>query len=106
MMKNAIYIIGMICCLVALPAWSQSVVTADTLPESKYELQQVYVYGKSKTQQLKESAWTVSALDIKPLVNSLNNLNRLVDRTSGVKVREEGGVGSDFDLSINGLSGN
>lgn len=106
MMKNAIYIIGMMCCLVALPAWSQSVVTADTLPESKYELQQVYVYGKSKTQQLKESAWTVSALDIKPLVNSLNNLNRLVDRTSGVKVREEGGVGSDFDLSINGLSGN
>ena len=29
-----------------------------------------------------------------------------MNRTSGVKVREEGGVGSDFDLSINGLSGN
>ena len=40
------------------------------------------------------------------IVNSLNNLNDLVNRTTGIKVREEGGVGSDFDLSINGLSGN
>ena len=29
-----------------------------------------------------------------------------MNRTTGIKVREEGGVGSDFDLSINGLSGN
>ncbi|MDL2331312.1 TonB-dependent receptor plug domain-containing protein, partial [Odoribacter sp. OttesenSCG-928-A06] len=28
------------------------------------------------------------------------------NRTTGVKIREEGGVGSDFDLSINGMSGN
>ena len=76
------------------------------LQESPQQLKQVYVYGKSQTQQLKESALTVNALDIKPIVNSLNNLNELVNRTSGVKVREEGGVGSDFDLSINGLSGN
>ena len=40
------------------------------------------------------------------IVNSLNNLNDLVNRTTGIKVREQGGVGSDFDLSINGLSGN
>ncbi|CCX62184.1 putative uncharacterized protein [Bacteroides sp. CAG:598] len=36
----------------------------------------------------------------------MNSLNDLVNRTAGIKVREEGGVGSDFDLSINGLSGN
>lgn len=29
-----------------------------------------------------------------------------MNRTTGIKVREEGGVGSDFDLSINGMSGN
>ena len=33
-------------------------------------------------------------------------LNDLVDRTAGVKVRREGGAGSDFDLTINGMSGN
>ncbi len=42
-------------------------------------------------------------------VKSFNNmvtLNDLVDRTAGVKVRREGGAGSDFDLTINGMSGN
>ena len=64
------------------------------------------VYGKTQSQQLRESALSVNALDVKPVINSLNSLNELVNRTSGVKIREEGGVGSDFDLSINGLSGN
>ena len=64
------------------------------------------MYGKTQSQQLRESALSVNALDVKPVINSLNSLNELVNRTSGVKIREEGGVGSDFDLSINGLSGN
>ena len=66
----------------------------------------VEVYGKTQSQQVRESALSVNALDVKPVINSLNSLNELVNRTSGVKIREEGGVGSDFDLSINGLSGN
>ncbi len=77
-----------------------------TLKEDAVSLDAVAVYGKSGTQQLKESAYTVNAVDIKSVVNSLNNLNDLLDRTTGVKVREEGGVGSDFDLAINGMSGN
>ena len=55
---------------------------------------------------MKEGAFTVNALDVKPLVNSTLNLSEMVNRTTGIKVREEGGVGSDFDLSINGMSGN
>lgn len=77
-----------------------------TLQESAVTLSSVEVYGKTQTQKVKEGAFAVNALDIKPIVNSLNNLNDLVNRTTGIKVREEGGVGSDFDLSINGLSGN
>lgn len=77
-----------------------------TLQESAVALNSVEVYGKTQTQKVKEGAFAVNALDIKPIVNSLNNLNDLVNRTTGIKVREEGGVGSDFDLSINGLSGN
>lgn len=77
-----------------------------TLEESSVVLNSVEVYGKTQTQKVKEGAFSVNALDIKPIVNSLNNLNDLVNRTTGIKVREEGGVGSDFDLSINGLSGN
>ena len=76
------------------------------LEESSVNISPVEVYGKTQSQQLRESALSVNALDVKPVINSLNSLNELVNRTSGVKIREEGGVGSDFDLSINGLSGN
>lgn len=76
------------------------------MQESAVTLSSVEVYGKTQTQKVKEGAFAVNALDIKPIVNSLNNLNDLVNRTTGIKVREEGGVGSDFDLSINGMSGN
>ncbi len=77
-----------------------------TLEESTVNLNTVEVYGKSKSQQIKEGVFAVNALDVKPAINSLNNLNTIVNRTTGIKVREEGGVGSDFDLSINGMSGN
>ena len=69
-------------------------------------LENVTVTGKSKTQRLREGALSVNAIDVRSLAASINSLNALVDRTAGVKIREEGGVGSDFDLSINGMSGN
>jgi len=69
-------------------------------------LDNVTVTGKSKTQKLREGAFSVNAIDVRSMISSLNSLNSIVDRTAGVKVREEGGVGSDFDLSINGMSGN
>ena len=69
-------------------------------------LQNVTVTGKSKTQRLREGALSVNAIDVRSLVSSIGSIGRLVDRTAGVKLREEGGVGSDFDLSINGMSGN
>jgi len=66
----------------------------------------VTVTGKSKTQRLREGALTVNAIDVRSLAASLSNVNDIIDRTAGVKIREEGGMGSDFDLSINGMSGN
>lgn len=76
------------------------------LKEEAVALNEVEVYAKSQSQKLREGTFAVSALDVKPIVSSLNNLNELVDRASGIKVRQEGGVGSDYDLSINGMSGN
>jgi len=65
----------------------------------------VTVTGKSKTQKLRESVLSVNAIDVRSMVASVHSLNGLIDRTTGVKIREDGGVGSDFDLSINGMSG-
>jgi len=69
-------------------------------------LSNVTVIGKSKTQRLREGALSVNAIDVSSIISSINSINGLVDRTAGVKLREEGGVGSDFDLSISGMSGN
>ncbi len=69
-------------------------------------LGEVVVYEKSEGRKLAEGALSVNAVEIKADVNRMTNLNSLVNRTAGVKVRREGGAGSDLDLSINGLSGN
>lgn len=74
--------------------------------EREIVLDVVEVVAKSKNQQVKEGIFNVNALDVSPLVNTLTNVSAMVNRTTGIKIREEGGVGSDFDLSINGLSGN
>jgi len=76
------------------------------LEENDEMLEEVGVVGKSKSLQVKESAYSVNVLDVKAHYNTLSRLSSLVNRTTGVRIREEGGVGSDFSLSINGLSGN
>lgn len=76
------------------------------LKENAILLNAIQVYGKSRAQQIKESALTVNALNVQPLTNSLRSLTDLIDRSAGIRIRQDGGVGSDFELSINGLSGN
>ena len=69
-------------------------------------LEQSVVSAKSNSQKLREGSFAVNAIEIKALSNSNVSLSEVVGRASGVNMRESGGVGSDFDLSINGLSGN
>ena len=69
-------------------------------------LENATVTARSKEQKLREGAYSVNALNIKAVTSALNSISTAVDRTSGVRIREEGGMGSDYDLSINGLSGN
>ena len=69
-------------------------------------LQNSTVTAKSREQKLREGAFAVGALNIRLQASTLQSLTQAIDKTSGIRIREEGGVGSDFDLSINGMSGN
>ena len=69
-------------------------------------LQQSVVTARSRAQKLKEGAYSVEALNIRSQAASLQSLTRAIDRSAGIRIREEGGVGSEFDLSINGMGGN
>lgn len=77
-----------------------------TLKTDNIALETVDVQAKGKSQQLRETVFAINALDIKPQTNSQNNLANIISRTNGINIRSEGGMGSDYDLSINGLSGN
>ena len=77
------------------------------LKESAVNLEEVAVYGKSRVQRIREGSFAVNALQVgDALRNTSANLNNLIGRTTSIRIREEGGTGSEFDLSINGLSGN
>ena len=95
----------MIVCLSCMYVGAQTP-SKKSLSNDTITLDNVTVTGKSKTQRLREGAFSVNAIDIRSVASSISSLSSLVDRTAGVKIREEGGVGSDFDLSINGMSGN
>lgn len=74
--------------------------------EDGKELDEVQVKGKSQIQELKETAFNVVALDAKAFFNSTLDLGHLLDKASGVKIRETGGVGSNMSISLNGFTGN
>ncbi|WP_437921403.1 TonB-dependent receptor plug domain-containing protein [Sphingobacterium sp. LRF_L2] len=69
------------------------------------QIADVEVIGKSEVQKKKEEAFTVNAIDTKLYANSNVDLNQILNRSTGVRVRESGGLGSDFNFSVNGLSG-
>ncbi|WP_437917991.1 TonB-dependent receptor [Sphingobacterium sp. LRF_L2] len=68
-------------------------------------IDQVVVDGKSAIQEVRETPFNVVALDAKSQYNSTLDLAHLLDRASGVKIRETGGVGSDMSITINGFTG-
>lgn len=86
---------------------SGKTVRADFVLKEDFKLLgEVVVLAPNQSQVKQNSTYSAMSLDVKPLVGTLSNLNQLVNHSSGVVIREEGGVGSNFDLTINGLSGN
>jgi outer membrane receptor protein involved in Fe transport len=68
-------------------------------------LEEVFVLGKSAAQQVNESAFNVVAINAKAFHNTTLDLAHALDRISGARVREAGGVGSNTEFSLNGFSG-
>lgn len=73
--------------------------------DEHFRLSEVAVTGKSAITEVRESPFNVVALDAKSLYNSTLDLGKMLDRASGVKIRETGGVGSNMSISLNGFTG-
>ncbi|SEC11819.1 Outer membrane receptor proteins, mostly Fe transport [Maribacter dokdonensis] len=76
------------------------------LTESVENLDEVNVNGKSKETEIETKGFAVNA--IKTEEASIRNIqtNELLNTTVGVKIRQNGGLGSNVEYSLNGLSGN
>ena len=76
-----------------------------TLGSNDNDLKELQVEGKTQVKALKEQAFNVNVIDAKQLYNTAADLNQALNKTSGVRIREDGGVGSNFSFSLNGFSG-
>ncbi|MDR3180531.1 MAG: TonB-dependent receptor plug domain-containing protein, partial [Prevotellaceae bacterium] len=73
--------------------------------DSTVVLNEVVVTGHSKVKEINESAYNVVAVDARALRNTTMDISHALDRVSGVKIRETGGVGSNSQIFLNGFSG-
>lgn len=84
---------------------SNKEVSSITIEEDTAALDEVQVTGKSKVQRVKEQAFNISSVDLKQLYNTSADLNQVLNTTTGIRVRESGGMGSEFKFSVNGFAG-
>jgi outer membrane receptor protein involved in Fe transport len=65
----------------------------------------IVITAKNEAEELRESGFSVNVIETKQYANTTADINQVLNRTSGIRIRESGGVGSDFNFSLNGLSG-
>ncbi|MFR9166783.1 MAG: TonB-dependent receptor domain-containing protein [Dysgonomonas sp.] len=78
---------------------------SDIVVDEVNELSEVTITGKSEIRKQQEQAFAVSVLDISKSYNSMSDLALLINRVAGVRIREDGGVGSGYNFTLNGFSG-
>ncbi len=69
------------------------------------EIDNVTILGKSLNSKIREQAFTVSAISTEDLYNSTSDVQQVLNRIPGVRILEEGGLGSDTNFTLNGFSG-
>ncbi len=75
------------------------------LHEDSKKLNEVVIKGKSKETKLETKGFAVNAIKTKEASLRSIQTNELLNTTVGVKIRQNGGLGSNVEYSLNGLSG-
>jgi outer membrane cobalamin receptor len=70
------------------------------------DLDEIVVSAKSEATRTAETGFNVAVLESKSYRNLNVDINEVLRSTPGINLRERGGLGSGFNLSLNGLSGN
>jgi len=84
---------------------NQNLILNFSLTDETNQMDEVSVIGRTTNQEINRQAYNVTSLDASKLHNTTLDLSHALDRVSGVRVRENGGVGSSFNFSLNGFTG-
>lgn len=77
-----------------------------TLKEQIYELDNIQLVQESERTKTEKKGFAVNVIETKDFEKRNIQTNELLGRTVGLKIRQNGGLGSDIKYYINGLSGN
>ncbi|MBM6992617.1 MAG: TonB-dependent receptor plug domain-containing protein [Prevotella sp.] len=91
----------LLCVVVACSAYSQN---DSTKLKRTIGLGEVVVRG-NQVSRINNSAFNAIAVDTRKLRNTNLDLAHILDRIPGVKVREDGGLGSQASINLNGFTG-
>jgi outer membrane receptor protein involved in Fe transport len=75
------------------------------MEEETLEIDEVKVIGKNQAAIQREKGFAISGVDMQEFELQTVQAADMLDRTAGVRIRREGGLGSDVQYNINGLSG-
>lgn len=75
------------------------------LEEDAILMDGVVVRAESESAVLQKMAYNVQSMETASLVATTADMAGAIDRISGIRIREEGGVGSDVGIMLNGFSG-
>ena len=84
----------------------QSITINIAMLDSSSELDEVVVERQSIKKELETKGFAVSVIETKKASLQSIQTNDLLNRTAGVRVRQNGGIGSSVDYNLNGMSGN
>ncbi|WP_103863506.1 TonB-dependent receptor [Aquimarina sp. I32.4] len=75
------------------------------LSQEQNELNEVVVSSKSSSQKLKETAYKPEVVSLQKMQITSTSTIDIVGQLSGVRIRKQGGVGSESTIMLNGISG-
>lgn len=76
-----------------------------TLAQDVTQLQTVSVMGKSSDRRLKDQSIKAGVIEMRDVYHQPATLTELINRSSGIKIRQSGGLGANTDISLNGFQG-
>lgn len=77
-----------------------------TVNSAEHTLSEVRITEKSRKKEEETKGFAVQIIEMKEIADRNIQINEALDLTAGVRVRQNGGLGSGVQYNLNGMSGN